>query len=258
MTPNVTVVTGYYTKDGDNYTEIITENQKAAANTTYYKKGKWVDTVTNNTTTVNLTGGTVNGDVYGGGLGRQASGTLGGDDYLEAKAATEYGDVTVTLNGTQIGTGAGRVFGANNINGTPKGHVKVVVNKTTASGQAVDVAAVFGGGNQAAYDPYSATENTEVEINMTSGNSARLIVGNVFGGGNEAGTANSAGTEVKIIAGNVKTGVYGGCNSSGTVSGDTKVSVTGGTIGTAWENQPQCLPWYLVAVWVRQRLSAAT
>ena len=70
---------------------------------------------------------------------------------------------------------------------------------------------------------------------MTAGDNARLFVGNVFGGGNEAGTENTAGTDVKIIAGNVKTGVYGGCNTSGTVSGDTKVAITGGTIGTAWE-----------------------
>ena len=216
--------------------------------------GGWAadKTSATNITAVNLTGGTIKGDAYGGGLGRLANGNdPSAEGYLPAVEAKVYGDVLVTVAGTKMVTGyttgenpvvnAGRVFGANNINGTPKGHVKVVVNTTTAVGddQSIDVAAVFGGGNQAAYDPYSATEKAEVEINKTSGN---LIVGNVFGGGNEAGTENTAGTDVKIIAGNVKTGVYGGCNTSGTVSGDTKVAITGGTIGTAWENAPATFP----------------
>ena len=232
-------VDGFYTRSGseENYT-YTPASGIAVSGTTYYKM--------DNTITVNLNGGTVKGDVYGGGLGRLESGTMGEDGYLEAKEATEYGDILVTLNGTMLVTGNnnhGRVFGANNINGTPKGHVKVVVNKTTqVSDQAIDVTAVFGGGNQADYNPYSNAEYAEVEINMTAGDNARLFVGNVFGGGNEAGTENTAGTEVNIKAGNVLTGVYGGCNTRGAVNGDTKVSVTGGTIGTVWENAPDTMP----------------
>ena len=229
-----TDLTGYFTRAGASAPYTYTPATGTASSGTYYKKRE---------TKVNLTGGTIKGDAYGGGLGRLESGTPATEGYLEAKPATEYGDVLVTVAGTQIGTGAGRVFGANNINGTPKGHVKVLVQKTAAvDGQSIDVAAVFGGGNQAAYNPYRATEKAEVEVNMTAGENARLFVGNVFGGGNEAGTENTAGTEVKIMAGNVKTGVYGGCNTSGTVSGDTKVAITGGTIGTAWENAPATFP----------------
>lgn len=240
-----TDLTGYYTRTGSSAPYTYTPATGTASSGTYYKKRD---------TKVNLTGGEIRGDVYGGGLGRLANGNdPSASGYLPAIAATEYGDVLVTVDGTKMVTAytsgenpvvnVGRVFGANNINGTPKGHVKVVVNKTTAvDGQSIDVAAVFGGGNQAAYNPYSATEKAEVEINMTAGNDARLIVGNVFGGGNEAGTENTAGTDVKIMAGNVKTGVYGGCNTSGTVSGDTKVTITGGTIGTAWNNVPATFP----------------
>ena len=232
--------------DGDVYgggalANTNTDNWDSSAND---GAGGWAadKTSATNITAVNLTGGTIKGDAYGGGLGRLESGTPNTEGYLEAKPATEYGDVTVTVNGTQIGTGAGRVFGANNINGTPKGHVKVLVLKTKAiEGQATDVAAVFGGGNQAAYNPYSSTEKAEVEINKTPAD-GRLIVGYVFGGGNEAGMENTASTDVKIITGDVKTGVYGGCNTSGTVSGDTKVVITGGTIGTAWENAPATFP----------------
>ena len=194
-----------------------------------------ISSTSTNTTQVNLDGGTVNGDVYGGGLGDSNN------------AALVYGDVLVTVNGTKMVTGytsgqnpvlnAGRVFGANNVNGTPKGHVKVLVQKTAAvDNQAIDVAAVFGGGNQAAYEPIAAADYAEVEINMTSGEGSRLIVGNVYGGGNMAGIGNTttaAGTEVNIVAGDVKTGVYGGCNSSGTVSGNIAVNINGGTIGTS-------------------------
>ena len=187
-----------------------------------------------NTTAVNLNGGTVNGDVYGGGLGRLASGNdPSAEGYLPAVAALVKGDVTVTLSGTKMvsGTGYGRVFGANNINGTPLGHVRVLVEKTTAvDGQAIDVAAVFGGGNMAAYEPTAANDYAEVEINETTADGHRLIVGNVFGGGNEAGIV--AGTQVNIIAGQVKTGIYGGCNTSGTVSGAIAVNINGGTVGT--------------------------
>ena len=76
LTVNVSIVTGLYTKSGDIYTLIETVNQKAAKNTKYYRKGIWVSTATNNTTTVTLTKGTVR-HVYGGGHGDIAS--LGGD-----------------------------------------------------------------------------------------------------------------------------------------------------------------------------------
>jgi len=211
-----TSLVGYYTKSGDVY---VAATGTAESGVKYYK-------LTN--TTIYLTGGTVNGDVYGGGLGN------------ETTAALVYGDVEVILNGTKMKTGhttgenpvlnAGRVFGANNINGTPKGHVKVLAQKTAGiEGQAIDVAAVFGGGNLAPYQPSGTTDYAEVEINMTSGSGSRLVIGDVFGGGNQAGI--EAGTQVNIMAGDVKTGVYGGCNIEGTVFGDATVTVSGGNIG---------------------------
>jgi hypothetical protein len=55
-------------------------------------------------TTVNLYKGTINGYAYGGGLGSAET------------AAYVGGDVRVTLDGAKVQ----QVFGANNINGTPK------------------------------------------------------------------------------------------------------------------------------------------
>ena len=80
LTAGTSVVTGLYTKSGESYTKITEANKKAEENTDYYEKiGAWADRMydtttgaTTNTTAVNLTGGMINGDAYGGGLGRIA------------------------------------------------------------------------------------------------------------------------------------------------------------------------------------------
>ena len=153
-----TKVKGYYTKDGDNYNLVEDEDETADGTTKYYKKGKWVTTLTSNTTTVNLLGGTINGDAYGGGLGQRADNSV--TPAVTAVEAKVYGDVKIYLNGmdksfydaadatmqaifdTRItktgstfylvktntkGAVVKRVFGANNKNGSPKGNVTVHV-----------------------------------------------------------------------------------------------------------------------------------
>ena len=101
-------------------------------------------------TEVNLLGGTIKGDAFGGGLG-QKTGFNGGTSNIEA---TTYGDITITLgkedkssatafNITYENTGerdennksiqvvkSGRLFGTNNLNGSPKGNVTVHVYAT--------------------------------------------------------------------------------------------------------------------------------
>ena len=225
-------------------------------------------------TDVNLFAGTINGNVFGGGLGVKATGTLGQDDYDPGIAAYVGGDVTVTLDGAKLSytfTGGkteesdnrtfltGQIFGANNLNGTPKGHVKVHVsqtvntdndknalknNSTTAldARTTYDVAAVYGGGNQADYNPTKAsgTENdkkeafaeveiegcdkTSIEYVYGGGNAAAVpatqitiksayIIDQIFGGGNGAGTGNP-GADVGVIdkdayETNHENGIYG-------------------------------------------------
>ena len=209
--------------------------------------------VTGNTT-VNLFGGTVN-DVYGGGLGRNASGTEGQTGYLPAVAALVGGNTNVTLGGTVSGNLVGSVvtgsiFGCNNINGTPQGHAKVLINKTTAqSGAATDayhVAAVYGGGNQAAYIPTSSTDFAEVEV-VGCNNSIQYVYGGgnaastpatkvtieggrlyyVFGGGNgkteDGATIQNPGADVGY-----KNWTYDDTNAYG--AGTTNVNIYGGTI----------------------------
>ena len=212
LTVGTSVVTGYYTKSSEAYTKITTEGTKAAEGTFYYKRiGTWADGKydantgkTTETTTVNLLGGTISGDAYGGGLGRKEYGTEGQARYESAVEAMVYGDVTVKLNegktSDQKGCVVNRVFGCNNLNGTPKGKVNVHVYGTQKSGgsslsdktkDTYDVQAVYGGGNLAKYEPVDAKSTDEATLNaarpevLIEGCSVTSIK-QVYGGGNAA------------------------------------------------------------------------
>ena len=169
-----TSATGYYTAESAN--ALITDaDATVQANTTYYANYK---------TNVNLRGGKIVHDAYGGALGKVASSSNATDGI----AAYVYGDVTVKLNEGKTAADKGcivdRIFGCNNLNGTPKGKAEVYVyatqNKTKvddkrnanigtkygkhegaetlAEGEesTYDVAAVYGGGNLSPYVPADA------------------------------------------------------------------------------------------------------
>lgn len=176
-----------------------------------------------NKTTVNLYGGLIDGNVYGGGLG---------DEDTEALV---YGDVDVFQYGAALKAAyseglpsSGMIFGCNNVNGTPKGHVRVVVYKTTGisgvqerssdadrdtddeNDHTYELAAVFGGGNHAAYVPDSlANESTEVFINGCD----NVSIHSVYGGGNAASTP---ATDVTVEGAYEIEYVFGGGNGAGT------------------------------------------
>ena len=177
-----------------------TSNWDATANE---NAGGWADADKKSalhTTTVRLTGGHVGEEVFGGGLGE------------EGKPAYVWGDVLIDLNGTTSsgttgtpiaddakGCAVGQIFGCNNINGTPKGDVLVHVYATQSPDKdnistkpekntdTYDVTAVYGGGNQAAYNPVTAYDGT-------SGSKTQVIIEGctltsietVYGGGNAA------------------------------------------------------------------------
>ena len=167
-----------------------------------------VGTNNSNTTTVTLTNGTVQGSVYGGGLGDLS--TLG-DGHTNV-AALVNGNVTVTVNGGI----ADSIFGCNNLNGAPQNSVQVNIESGNAN-------YVFGGGNVAAY-------TGTPDVNVSGG---QVYV--VYGGGNEAGTG---GTDVALSGtAMVVKGIYGGCNTTGTVTGNSSVSLTGGQVGTSTTNR---------------------
>ena len=166
-------------------------------------------------TLVNLYGGTINGYAYGGGLGDLAS---LGEGHADTPAYVG-GDVKVTLDGAKVK----QVFGANNINGTPKGGVLVHVTKTSnftsdeyknttttprTSRTTYDVEAVYGGGNQADYVPTDAAAKAVVLIEgceMTS-------INHVYGGGNAAAVP---ATDVTVKGTYIINALYGGGNGEG-------------------------------------------
>ena len=227
-----------------------------------------------NTTTVNMLGGKVHGNVYGGGLGRKAA------DGVTEVYAEVGGDVNVTVNGGAIG---GSVFGCNNQNGTPRGNVLVTVLRTVnfsnpaaekpaklADGDNEDehpyeLAAVYGGGNEAAYvpaDPANARckvlidgcGETSIGYAYGGGNAAPVNqcmvevlgtyeLGYAFGGGNGANLS-KPGADVGILdaeayADDHTTGTYGPGNTWAVIHGGTVHHVFGGSntrgniIGTA-------------------------
>ena len=167
--------------------------------------GDWAEgkTSTSATTTVRLTGGRVVEEVFGGGLGE--SGT---EQNPTGKPAYVYGNVLVELNkgvaDDARGCVVGQVFGCNNLNGTPMGDVKVHVYKTqnAAATQIAnsaeplvenakvkgryDVAAVYGGGNQSAYEPADLTGVNKTEVIIDG--CERTSIQQVYGGGNAACT----------------------------------------------------------------------
>ena len=257
LTAGASVVTGLYTKSGANYTEITTADTKAAANTYYYNKvGTWAQekTSASNTTLVSLTGGIIGGDAYGGGLGEigTTSNPVGNPAYV-------YGDVKVELN-KSLGDDAkgcivNRVFGCNNLNGTPKGHVQVYVyatqnkNETSISNSYTkgtakegeldanvtsryDVAAVYGGGNLSPYVPADAL--LDYETNKATVDAARCEVHiegcdvtsikQVYGGGNAAA---ASATLVEVNSCYEIDEVFGGGNGYDNYS-----------LGTVWYENP--------------------
>ena len=176
-----------------------TDNWDATANE---NAGGWATgkTSASATTTVRLTGGRVGEEVFGGGLGEAG------------KPAYVWGDVLVDLNGTTTsgttgspiaddvkGCVVGQIFGCNNINGTPKGDVMVHVYATQSLNKAdistkpdkntntYDVTAVYGGGNQAAYNPVTPSNGTSgAKTQVLIEGCALTSINTVYGGGNAA------------------------------------------------------------------------
>lgn len=220
-----------------------------------------VNTDNNNTTTVNILGGTLH-DVYGGGLGDLAS---LGEGHTEV-AALVYGKVYVNIGeeyeATEEGdnpTGAtfiNAVYGCNNVNGSPQDDVFVNVYQTahtegtTIEDEGYVIDQVFGGGNKANYTPegnHSITTNiygcyNTIRRVFGGGNAAHATTGSgttvasttiyggrfdyVFGGGNgEVSPANLTGNVSLAIHGGQVEHYFGGSNEQGTITGNTSLSV---------------------------------
>ena len=159
------------------------------------------------TTTVNLYKGTIHGDVYGGGLGDATHAAYVGGSVNVNLYETVF-DITTTTSGDITYANSGRIFGGNNEKGTPKGHITVHVFNTETSTNTsfgYELAAVFGGGNKADYEPTKATDYAEVIIEGCNNTSIK----DVYGGGNAAAVP---ATEVWILGSSIIENVFGGGN----------------------------------------------
>lgn len=213
---------------------------------------------------VNLLGGSVK-NVYGGGLGLKdgvggaqtnapalvrgnVKVNLNGlepDDYnstIHSSFVTDFNEdgnegvdfyrVNNRVDGCVV---TGNIFGCNNVNGTPEGHAKLHVFMTTPVSRQLpepgqtsdnyDVAAVYGGGNQADYEPTDDEQKTEVIIEgcgLTS-------IQQVYGGGNAAATP---GTLVTVKGTELIDEVFGGGNGVSTDDFDNPGANVGFKTGT--------------------------
>ena len=239
-------ITNLYIRTGDGttanpytYTKITDPGTTFVSGTYYRQEPTWADATQNSalfTTTVDLTGGYIKGDAYGGGLGQKT----GFNGKTEDFPAVVWGDIAVTLNGTKFdltydnsGTNenpeqvvkSGRVFGCNNLLGSPQGNVTVTVNKTvegnsgrsatadkTNENATYELAAVYGGGNLADYT--ARGKKAHVIINGCNDTSIQYV----YGGGNAAAVPE---TDVDINAAYEIESVFGGGNGKDKFKNDT-------------------------------------
>jgi hypothetical protein len=209
---------------GSAFGAVNAKKTKSGTTTTYtYQEGK--------TTKVNVLKGTVNGSVFGGGLG-QKNGVLGATSDI---AAEIYGNATVTIGAAATSanpTIAGSVFGGSNVNGISERNatVNVVRGSITGTGSGVNFkdGNVHGGG----LGQYTLVKGN-VEVNIGERTEAAgtysyaggaTIGGDVYGGSalgninvlsrnettNEITFDPSKTTKINLYKGVVNGNVYGG------------------------------------------------
>ena len=188
-------------------------------------------------TTVNVTGGNVKTDVYGGGEGGYSS---------DSNPGTYVRDnVSVNISG---GTVTGNVYG-----GSAYGTVNAIDQNTNSSSATTKVTvtggvvsnSVFGGGKGSS--SYTPKVVGDITVTINGGSSGKVfggfdasgkpsngdvvylnsgVVGNAFGGGNNA---NQDRTDIRLQGSTITGNLYGGSNLLGTVT-ESNVSVTSGSV----------------------------
>ena len=154
--------------------------------------GRYNGTAGSGTVTVNIKGGTITKDVFGGGMGSTT---------YEPHA---YGNVTVNVSGGSMSN----VYGGHDQRGT-------ITTVDTINITGGVIGNVFGGGNK-------SSVNT-TNINMSAG----LVNGSMYGGSNNSGTVNTSNI---IISGTSKIGnIYGGNNLGGSF-GTSNITLNSGEV----------------------------
>ena len=167
-------------------------------------------------TEVHLYGGTVGGNVFGGGLGDATTYQEVGGDTKVILGVEDYSTASVIESS---------IFGANNINGTPRGrafvHVRRTVPRSTNKSDTrnvadnaatYDVAAVYGGGNLSAHQPSDAAYAANKGVAEVLVENCDNSIAYVYGGGNAAPVP---ATKVTIYGANAIDHAFAGGNGAG-------------------------------------------
>ena len=150
--------------------------------------------------TLNISGGAIQGNVYGGGKGISRSG------FDDCARIEEGSTVNFQISGGSI---KGNVYGGGK-NAKVKGRIIISISGGTIQGN------VYGGGEKAEI-------SGSTSITITNG----IIVSNLYGGGSEGLVRGDA--SVSITGGTIQGNVYGG-GSEGLVQGKTNIKIEDGTI----------------------------
>lgn len=165
------------------------------------------------TVKVDVSGGKINGDIYGGGKSAPVSDTLLGIKDVTTNnifgGSEEANASKVTMNLNNVTTVAGKkIFGGSNKNGT--------VNSSTITANNVKASYMYGGNN-------IGGTTTDTHIIFNSGD-----IGTMYGGGEQASSTTS---NIEINGGKVDT-LYGGGNNAGLTT--SNVNIYGGEVGSVF------------------------
>ena len=168
---------------------------------------------------INISGGIISADIYGGGYGYT--------NYLTAAVTavdggTLYGDSYINISGSPTVTGA--IYGAGrgyNLSSKPLIAALVGTSNINIKGTPTLSGVIYGGGAGLSAYPNMAKVTGKTNINLYASTNV-----NIYGGGNIAITETE--TEINILSGTHTQNIYGGGNV-GVVNGSTKVNLKGGT-----------------------------
>ncbi len=158
-------------------------------------------------TKVDFKSGTLNGTIYGGGMGQVSP----------AISATVSGDVEVAVANGTITTG---VYGGCNERGNVVGDITVGMTGGTVGANG-SPASVFGGG-------YGANTTTQGDVEVNINGASAVVWGDVYGGSGFGDVNSDASntTTVNILNGEVKRDVFGGGLGSATAAAQVAGVVT--------------------------------
>ena len=189
------------------------------------------------TLTMNISDGTINADVYGGGYGHTEYLYNGNQRYdkTQADGGALYGNSIINISGGTINGdiyGAGRGYDNGTANGNDRSpNLARMEGKATIniSGSPIINGDIYGAGMGIANRSEVAKLTGSTEVNIE----ANISNHDIYGGGRisyvQAATNGAEVTNVNLKSGTLSGNVYGGCNSANIVNGSTNVTLQGAT-----------------------------